>query len=117
MNIVNPHNRSTVAQLSYRPPGYTRRVGESRAQQLGAVATATKEMSGYCENEHPNLDHMSQEENTRKFITQYTESFPDPNPSGCARGGHTSGGILPALPNGYTRSTRVAAYRHIATQK
>ena len=44
-------------------------------------------------------------------------SFPDPNPSGYARGGHTSGGILPALPNGYTRSTRVAAYRHIATQK
>ena len=73
MNIVNPHNRSTVAQLSYRPPGYTRRVGESRAQQLGAVATATKEMSGYCENEHPNLDHMSREENPRKFVTQYTE--------------------------------------------
>ena len=73
MNIVNPHNRSTVAQLSYRPPGYTRRVGESRAHQLGAVATATKEMNGYCENEHPNLDHMSQEENTRKFVTQYTE--------------------------------------------
>ena len=59
MNIVNPHNRSTVAQLSYRPPGYTRRVGESRAHQLGAVATATKEMGGYCENEHPNLDHVS----------------------------------------------------------
>ena len=73
MNIVNPHNRSTVAQLTYRPPGYTKKVGESRAQQLGAVATATKEMSGYCENEHPNLDHMSREENPRKFVTQYTE--------------------------------------------
>jgi len=73
MNIVNPHNRSTVAQLSYRPPGYTRRVGESRAHQLGAVATATKEMGGYCENEHPNLDHMSREENTRKFVTVHRE--------------------------------------------
>lgn len=73
MNIVNPHNRSTVAQLSYRPPSYTKRVDQSRAQQLGAVATATKEMSGYCENELPNLDHMVQEGNPRKFVTQYTD--------------------------------------------
>ena len=88
MNIVNPHNRSTVAQLSYRPPGYTKRVGESRAQQLGAVATATKEMSGYCENEHPNLDHMSREENPRKFVTQYTERLVHCTHTAILHGGH-----------------------------
>jgi hypothetical protein len=110
MNIEHPHGRVGVTRLTYKPPKEQEGVQETAAHRLGTVSTANKELTGFCENELPNVEHINPDRNPEKFVTQYSTKFGDPNPQGPARMGHTSGGVLPALTNGYTKSTQASKY-------
>ena len=71
MNIENPHKMG-VTRLTYKPPDQLYRGQETAAHRLGSVTTANKELSGYCENELPNVEHIKRDHNPDKFVTQYS---------------------------------------------
>ena len=64
-----------MKQLTYKPPTSFHVREETRALQLGAVSTGKKELTGFCENELANLEHIRKDDNPTKFSTLYNYRY------------------------------------------
>lgn len=104
INMHNPNNYSSIAKATF---GGTQRPIPTESDRLGRTGVGDKEPTGYVEN---NDRFVQTSDNPHRFITHYDTRFYDITPQGKDREGYIVGGIQPQLPDGFTKSTKVASY-------
>ncbi|CAH1799400.1 unnamed protein product [Owenia fusiformis] len=104
INMHNPNNYSSIAKATF---GGQQRPGKSESDRLGRTGVGAQEVTGYVEN---NDRFVQTSDNPNRFITHYNTKYYDITPKGKDREGYVVGGIQPQLPDGFTKSTKVATY-------
>lgn len=106
-NLTNPHNKSSITQIHFKPVTRLPPFEVGEGAKLGRSFTGKKEPSGSVENNDiwlppkPDLpDH---------YTTYYRYKHQDLNPTGAKREGYMRGPVL-ATNNGFTKSTALHRY-------
>jgi len=107
-NLTNPHNKSSVTQIHFKPSTRLPPFQSGEGQKLGRAFIGKKEVSGYCENNDRWIPPKA--DSPEHYTTYYRYKHQDLNPTGLRREGYVRGPTMPQSLNGFTKSTALHRY-------
>jgi len=107
-NMTNPHNRSSITQIHFKPAQSRPPFEQGEGQKMGRCFIGKKEPSGYCENNDRWI--VPKANSPDHFTSYYKYKHHDMNPTGLKREGYLRGSVMNQVNNGFTKSTAVHAY-------
>lgn len=106
-NITNPHNKSSVTQIHFKPVTKLPPFEAGEAGKLGRSFIGKKEPSGSIENNDRWIPPKP--DSPAHYVTYYRYKHQDLNPTGARREGYMRGAIR-STNNGFTKSTALHRY-------
>jgi len=106
-NLTNPHNKSSITQIHFKPVTKLPPFEVGEGAKLGRSFTGKKEPSGSVENNDLWLPPKA--DSPDHYTTYYSYKHQDLNPTGAKREGYMRGSVL-NTNNGFTKSTALHRY-------
>jgi len=106
-NLTNPHNKSSITQIHFKPATKLPPFEVGEGAKLGRSLTGKKEPTGAVANNDLWLPPKA--DSPDHYTTYYRYKHQDLNPTGARREGYIRGPVL-ATNNGFTKSTALHLY-------
>lgn len=108
-NITNPHNKSSVTQIHFKPATRLPPFAAGEGSKLGRAFVGKKEPTGSTENNDRWIP--SKPDAPDHYTTYYKYKHQDLNPTGARREGYVRGSLVTSsTKNGFTKSTALHRY-------